>query len=69
MSVNSTIPKETNHSTSELSFLELEARLKKHEELVFKTLENFSRQLNEIKAKQVKIYVVFKLFFFELKLC
>jgi len=60
MSVNSTIPKETNHSTSTLRFLELEAGFKKHEELVFKTLENFSRQLNVIKSNQVNIFFVFK---------
>ena len=63
MSVNPTIPKERNHSTSELRFLEFEAGyVKKHEELL-KTVENLTRQLNEVKAKQVRIFFVSKLFF------
>jgi hypothetical protein len=53
MSVDSTIPNETNHSTSELRFLELEAGFKKHEEL-FKKFENFSKQLIEVKTTQVQ---------------
>jgi len=44
--------KETKHSTSELRFLKLEASLKKHEEL----LENVSKQLNEVRIKQVNIF-------------
>jgi hypothetical protein len=63
MSVNPTIPKERNHSTSELRFLEFEAGyVKKHEELL-KTVENLTRQLNEVKAKQVRIFFVSKLVF------
>ncbi len=56
MSVNPTNPKERNHSTSELRFLEFEVGyVKKHEELL-KTVENLSRQLDEVKAKQVRIF-------------
>ncbi len=46
MSVNPTIQKEINHSACELRFLELEAGLKKHEELA-KTVENLTKRLNE----------------------
>jgi len=52
MSVDSTIPNETNHSRSELRFLELEAGFKKHDELL-KKLENFSKQHNEVKTTGV----------------
>ncbi len=58
MSVNPTISKGMNHSTYELRFLKLEAGLKKHEELS-KTVENLSKQLNEMKTQQVRISSVF----------
>jgi hypothetical protein len=45
--------KETNHSTSELRFLELEAGFKKHDEL----FEILSKQLNEVRKKQVNNFV------------
>jgi hypothetical protein len=61
MSVNSTIPNETNQSTSELRLFELEAGFKKHEQLL-KKFENFSKHLNEVKTTGVQIFFVFKLF-------
>ncbi len=42
--------KETNHSTSELRIQELEAGYIKHDEL----LDIFTKQLNELRTKQVK---------------
>jgi len=54
MSVNPTMPKEMNHSTSELRLLGLEAGfVKKYEELL-KTVENHAKQLDEVKTKLVK---------------
>ncbi len=45
-----------NLSTCELRLSELEAGLKKHEELT-KTVENLSKQLNEIKTQLVKMFL------------
>jgi len=58
MRVSPTTPKVMNHSTCEFRFLEVEAGLKKHEELL-KTVEDLSKQLNEMKTKQVRIRSVF----------
>ncbi len=55
MSVNPTIPKEINHTTYELRFLEIEARLKNYEELLTK-FESHAKQLNELKRNQVIIF-------------
>ncbi len=49
MSVNQIKPREINHSTYEIRFSELEAGYKKLEELL-KTVENHSRQLDEMKT-------------------
>ncbi len=57
MSVNPTMPKEINHSTYELRFFELEADLKNHKELS-KTVENLSKQLNEMKTQLVEIIFI-----------
>ncbi len=56
MSVDQIKPKEINHSTYELRFLELEAGYKKLDELL-KTVGNLSRQLNEMKINQVIIFI------------
>ncbi len=61
MSVNPTMPKEMNHSTCELRFLEIEADLKNHKKL--STTENLSKQLNEMKTQLVKIFFILKLFY------
>jgi len=50
--------------TNELRFLEFEVGyVKKHEELL-KTVKNLTRQLNEVKAKQVRIFLFKLLHFF-----
>jgi hypothetical protein len=53
MNVNPAKPKEINHSSYELRFLELENGFKKHDELL-KSVENISKELNEVKSKLVK---------------
>jgi len=50
--------KEINLSTSEFGFSEIKARLSKNEELL-KTVENLTKQLNEMKTQLVKIFIVF----------
>ncbi len=52
MSVDQIKPKEINHSTYELRFLELEAGHKKLEKL-FKKFEKHSMQVKELKEKLV----------------
>jgi hypothetical protein len=60
MSVNQTMPQEISHSKCELRFLEFEAGyLKNHEELL-KTVETLSKHLDEVKAKQARIFIVYK---------
>jgi len=46
-----------NHSTSELRLIEIEARLKKQEKFSI-TVENLSKELNEMKTQLVKIFYV-----------
>jgi len=58
MSDDSTTSKGMNHSTSELRLIEIEARLKKQEEFSI-TVQNLSKELNEIKTQLVKIFFVF----------
>jgi len=53
MNVNPTMPKEFNHSTFELRLSELEAEFKNHKELS-KTVDNLSKELNEMKTQLVK---------------
>jgi len=56
MIVNPTVPKEMNHLLCELRFLEFEAGfVKKHEELL-KTVENLTKQLNEMKTRLVRVF-------------
>ncbi len=55
---DSTMSKGMNHSTSELKLIEIEARLKKQEEFSI-TVENFSKELNEMKTQLVKIFFCF----------
>jgi len=56
MIVNPTVPKEMNHLLCELRFLEFEAGfVKKHEELL-KTVENLTKQLNEMKTRPVRVF-------------
>jgi len=58
MSVNPAVPKEMNHSTSELRFLNLEVGLKKQEELA-KTVENLTKLLNEkVRKLLIKLSVL-----------
>ena len=61
MSVDPTTRIEKIHSSCELRFLELEAGLKKHEELS-KTVANLSKQLDEVKTKLVKIIEIVYIF-------
>jgi len=44
VNINSAKPEEINHSPCELRFLELEASLRKHEELL-KAFENLAKQV------------------------
>jgi len=56
MSVIPTVPREMSHLLWELRFSEFEAGyVKKHEKLL-ETVENLTKQLNGIKAKQVRIF-------------
>ena len=55
MSVIPTIPKEVNHSSCELRFLELEAGLKKHEKFL-QIVESHAKLLDEVKTKLVRIF-------------
>jgi hypothetical protein len=57
MSDDSTMSKGMNHSTSELRLIEIEARLKKQEKFSI-TVENLSKELNEMKTQLVKIFYV-----------
>ncbi len=56
MIVNPTVPKEMNHLLCELRFLDFEAGYVKKNEELLKTVENLTKQLNGIKAKQVRIF-------------
>ncbi len=53
MSVNQTNPIEIMHTTLELRISDLEAGFKKHEELI-KSIEDHTKQLNDIKTKLVR---------------
>ncbi len=61
MSVNQAISQEISHSTYEIRFSELEAGLKKCEEFL-KTVETLSKNLDEVKAKLVRILFVSRQF-------
>jgi len=58
MSINPTKPKEVNHSSCELRFLELETSLKKHEKFM-QNFESHARQLDEVKTKLVRFFYDF----------
>ena len=58
MSDNEMKTKETNNTTYELRFLELEAGYRWHEESL-KTVEYLSKQLTEVKKSLVRIFRVF----------
>jgi hypothetical protein len=60
MSANQ-LPKDIDHSTYEFRVSELEEGFKKHEVLLI-NFENHAKQLNELKAKLVRIFSYFKIF-------
>ena len=55
MSVNPTDQKEIKHLSYELKFLESEVGFKNHEKLL-NTVENLSKQLNEVKSQLVRLF-------------